>query len=43
MDKHDYLEWNSKKNSFIFFFDGASKGNPWVAGAGGLYFIPREK
>ena len=20
------------------FFDGASKGNPWMAGAGGVYF-----
>ena len=36
----EFSEWWQMKNKFSIFFDGASKGNPRKAGAGGLIFYP---
>ena len=38
---HDFKSWLREKNSFAIFFDGASKGNPGEAGAGGILLNPR--
>ena len=35
LSSKDFKNWLREKNSFALFFDGASKGNPGVAGAGG--------
>jgi ribonuclease HI len=38
----DFKNWlNCPKESCSLCFDGASKGNPGEAGAGGVLFIPR--
>jgi hypothetical protein len=37
----DYLCWCNKQQNHILYFDGASKGNPGVAGAGGVIICPR--
>lgn len=37
---NDFQQWRAAKNQFILFFDGASKGNPGVAGAGWILFDP---
>ena len=37
----DFQSWLRDKNSYSLFFDGASKGNPRVAGAGGILVDPR--
>ena len=33
---HDFKSWLLEKNSYAILFDGASKGNPGEAGAGGI-------
>ena len=35
-----FSHWWKSKGVFTIFFDGASKGNPGVAGAGGLIYSP---
>ena len=34
--EHEFLKWRASLNEFSLFFDGASKGNPGQAGAGGI-------
>ena len=43
LSTNEFLEWWKTKNKGSIFFDGASKGNPGKAGAGGLIFYPGEK
>jgi ribonuclease HI len=40
-EETDYLCWCNKHQSHILYFDGASKGNPGVAGVGGVIIYPR--
>ena len=35
------MAWLWEKNTYAFFFDGALKGNPGVAGAGGILLDPK--
>ena len=35
------MAWLQEQNSYSLFFDGASKGNPGVVGAGGILLDPR--
>jgi hypothetical protein len=37
----EYNLWLSSQAGFILCFDGASKGNPGEAGAGGVLYSPR--
>jgi ribonuclease HI len=39
-EEEDFEEWKRKRNKHILFFDGASKGNPGVAGGGGVLVSP---
>ena len=39
----EFSNWWKSKNKATIFFDGASKGNPGKAGAGGLIFSPGKK
>jgi hypothetical protein len=39
-EDQDFEEWKRKENKHIFFFDGASKGNPGPAGGGGVLVSP---
>ena len=41
LPSNEFKSWLREKNSFSFFFDGASKGNPGVAGARGILLDPR--
>ena len=43
LSTNEFLEWWQTKNKVSIFFDGASKGNPGKAGAGGLIFYPGGK
>jgi len=36
MKEEDFEEWKRQRRKHILFFDGASKGNPGVAGGGGV-------
>ena len=36
LDEHEFLKWRDSLNECSLFFDGASKGNPGQAGAGGI-------
>jgi len=40
MEEQEFEEWKRKENKYIFFFNGASKGNPGVAGGGGILVGP---
>jgi ribonuclease HI len=40
MGKQELEEWKKSKNSNFLSFDGASKGNPGVAGGGGIIISP---
>ena len=40
LSNKDFNNWLRDKNSYALFFDGASKGNPGVAGAGGILLDP---
>ena len=40
LPSNEFKSWLREKNSFAFFFDGASKGNPRVAGMGGILLDP---
>ena len=40
ISEKEFSEWWQRKNKVSIFFDGASKGNPRKAGAGGLIFYP---
>ena len=40
MEEKEFEEWKIKENKYILFFDGASKGNPRVAGGGGILVSP---
>ena len=40
LSSKDFQPWLRDKNSYSLFFDGASKGNPGVAGAGGILLDP---
>ena len=42
LSSNEFKSWFRKKNSFAFFFDGASKGNPGVVGAGEILLIPED-
>ena len=42
MGKHELEEWKRMNTSHILSFDGASKGNPGVAGGGGVLVSPTE-
>jgi hypothetical protein len=42
MEEKEFKEWKRKENKYILFFDGASKGNPGVAGEGGMLVGPNE-
>ena len=39
----NFSDWWKSKSKATIFFDGASKGNPGKAGAGGLIFHPGRK
>jgi ribonuclease HI len=39
-EEQDFEEWKRKENKHILFFDGASKGNPGLAGGGGVLVSP---
>ena len=39
IDEADFKHWKSTLNEPCLFFDGASKGNPWLAGAGGVIIL----
>ena len=41
LSSKEFSIWFREKNSYALFFDGASKGNPGVAGAGGILLDPR--
>ena len=41
--KKEFSDWWQSKNKASIFFDGALKGNPGKAGAGGLIFYPGRK
>ena len=36
LDEHEFIRWRSALDDHCLFFDGASKGNPGVAGGGGV-------
>ena len=36
LDEPDFMRWKSTLNEPCLFFDGASKGNPGIAGGGGM-------
>ena len=36
LDENEFLKWRASLNECSLFFDGASKGNPGQAGAGGI-------
>lgn len=36
LKEEEFINWIQKCNNFYLFFDGASKSNPGIAGAGGL-------
>ena len=36
MEKLEFIKWRSTLNDHCLFFDGASKGNPGLAGSGGV-------
>ena len=40
MEERDFEDWQKKEKMHILFFDGASKGNPGLAGAGGVLVNP---
>ena len=40
LSSKDFSNWLRDKNSYALLFDGASKGNPGVAGAGGILLDP---
>lgn len=40
MEEEDFEEWKRQRSKHILFFDGASKGNPRVAGGGGVLVNP---
>jgi hypothetical protein len=42
MDDQESQNWQSLHNTSTLFFDGASKGNLSVAGAGGSFWISKE-
>ena len=39
--KKEFSEWWQRQNKVSVFFDGASKGNLGIAGAGGMIYYPR--
>ena len=39
----EFIAWLREKNTYSLFFDGASKGNPGVAGVGGILLDPEGK
>ena len=39
----DFMAWLQEKNSYALFFDSTSKGNPGVAGVGGILRDPEGK
>lgn len=39
-EEQEFKEWKTKENKHILFFDGASKGNPGLAGGGGVLVSP---
>ena len=41
LNSSDFKTWLRERNSYALFFDGASKGNPRVSGAGGILLDPR--
>ena len=40
MEERDFKDWQKKEKMHILFFDGASKGNSGLAGAGGVLVNP---
>ena len=40
LSSFDLKSWLREKNSYAFFFDGASEGNPGEAGVGGILLDP---
>jgi hypothetical protein len=42
LDDNNFSAWQSQQHSHLLFFDGATTGNPGVAGGGGSSMIPRE-
>jgi ribonuclease HI len=41
--QQDFKKWLKSQDNHVLCFDGASKGNPGEAGAGGVLYIPRGK
>ena len=41
MNSEEFKTWWKKLGCNYLFFDGASKGNPRMAGVGGVYFNPK--
>ena len=42
-DKSQFENWLKERKIFKLFFDGASKGNPRMAGGGGVIICPEGK
>ena len=40
LEEQDFIKWRSTLEEHCLFFDGASKGNPSVAGGGGILLGP---
>ena len=36
LDELEFISWKASLNELCLFFDGASKGNPGLAGGGGV-------
>jgi ribonuclease HI len=36
LEEQDFIKWRSALEKHSLFFDGASKGNPWAVGGGGI-------
>ena len=43
LDKSQFRNWMKERNMFKFLFDGASKGNPGMAGGGGVVICSERK
>jgi len=41
LEELEFIKWRSALDDHCLFFDGASKGNPGVAGSGGVLLRPR--
>jgi len=42
LGEQEFIKWRSALNEHCLFFDGASKGNPGIAGGGGVLLGPED-